>query len=77
MRRAPARGETGVFELPGPPDRDAVALIVHTSGTTGAPKPVEITYGNIRANARGLARRWSSATTSAGCARCRSPTSAA
>src|SRR5690349_5081819 len=52
----PLRGETGVFQLPEPPDRDATALIVHTSGTTGRPKPIEITYGNIRANARGLAQ---------------------
>jgi O-succinylbenzoic acid--CoA ligase len=52
----PLRGESGVFQLPEPPDRDAVALIIHTSGTTGQPKPIEITYGNIRANARGLAQ---------------------
>jgi o-succinylbenzoate---CoA ligase len=52
----PLRGETGVFQLPAPPEREAVALIVYTSGTTGRPKPVEITYGNIRANARGLAQ---------------------
>jgi len=50
----PLRGETGVFQLPDPPERDAVALVVHTSGTTGRPKPVDITFGNIRANARGL-----------------------
>jgi O-succinylbenzoic acid--CoA ligase len=52
----PLRGETGVFQLPDPPERDETALIVHTSGTTGRPRPVEITYGNIRANARGLAQ---------------------
>src|SRR5918994_3220774 len=52
----PLRGESGVFQLPDPPERDEVALIVPTSGTTGRPKPVEITYGNIRANARGLAQ---------------------
>jgi O-succinylbenzoic acid--CoA ligase len=52
----PLRGETGVFQLPEPPERDAVALVIHTSGTTGQPKPIEITYGNIRANARGLAQ---------------------
>jgi O-succinylbenzoic acid--CoA ligase len=52
----PLRGESGVFQLPDPPERDATALIVHTSGTTGRPKPIEITYGNIRANARGLAQ---------------------
>jgi o-succinylbenzoate---CoA ligase len=52
----PLRGETGVFQLPDPPDRDGTALIVYTSGTTGRPKPHEITYGNVRANARGLAQ---------------------
>ena len=52
----PMRGETGVFELPGPPDREDVALVMHTSGTTGRPKPVAITFGNIRANARGVAQ---------------------
>ena len=52
----PLRGETGVFQLPDPPERDHTALVVHTSGTTGRPTPVEITYGNIRANARGLAQ---------------------
>jgi o-succinylbenzoate---CoA ligase len=52
----PLRGDTGVFQLPDPPERDETALIVHTSGTTGRPQPVEITYGNIRANARGLAQ---------------------
>src|SRR5215217_218501 len=52
----PLRGETGVFQLPDPPERDHTALVVYTSGTTGRPTPVEITYGNIRANARGLAQ---------------------
>jgi O-succinylbenzoic acid--CoA ligase len=52
----PLRGETGVFQLPEPPPQEATALIVHTSGTTGRPAPVEITYGNVRANARGLAQ---------------------
>jgi o-succinylbenzoate---CoA ligase len=32
-----------------------VALIVHTSGTTGEPKPVELTYGQILAQAQGTA----------------------
>jgi O-succinylbenzoic acid--CoA ligase len=52
----PLRGETGVFQLPEPPERDATALVIHTSGTTGRPQPVELTYGNVRANARGLAQ---------------------
>jgi O-succinylbenzoic acid--CoA ligase len=33
----------------------AVALAVHTSGTTGAPKLVELTWGNVTANALGSA----------------------
>ena len=33
----------------------SAALIVHTSGTTGSPRPVEISRGNIAANARGCA----------------------
>src|SRR5215208_4590413 len=41
---------------PAPRERDAIALVVHTSGTTGRPKPVALTFGNIRANARGLAQ---------------------
>jgi o-succinylbenzoate---CoA ligase len=52
----PMRGETGVFELPAPPERDDVALVMHTSGTTGKPRQVPLTFGNIRANARGLAQ---------------------
>jgi o-succinylbenzoate---CoA ligase len=52
----PMRGETGVFQLPDPPGREQVALVMHTSGTTGRAKPVAITFGNIRANARGLAQ---------------------
>ena len=51
----PMRGIAGVFQLPEAPARDAVALVMHTSGTSGAATPVELTYGNIRANARGLA----------------------
>jgi O-succinylbenzoic acid--CoA ligase len=52
----PMRGETGVFQLPDPPEREEIALVMHTSGTTGRPKPVEITFGNVRASARGLAQ---------------------
>jgi O-succinylbenzoic acid--CoA ligase len=32
-----------------------VALVVHTSGTTGEPRPVELTYGNVLASALGSA----------------------
>jgi O-succinylbenzoic acid--CoA ligase len=30
---------------------DAVFVVIHTSGTTGKPKPVELTYGNFHASA--------------------------
>jgi o-succinylbenzoate---CoA ligase len=39
----------------GGPAGDGVALVVHTSGTTGEPRPVELTYGQIHANALGTA----------------------
>jgi o-succinylbenzoate---CoA ligase len=52
----PMRGETGVFQLPAPAEREEIALVMNTSGTTGRPKPVAITFGNVRANARGLAQ---------------------
>jgi O-succinylbenzoic acid--CoA ligase len=32
-------------------DPDAVFVVIHTSGTTGRPKPVELTYGNFHASA--------------------------
>jgi O-succinylbenzoic acid--CoA ligase len=37
------------------PAAEDVALVVHTSGTTGEPRPVELTHGNILANALGTA----------------------
>jgi O-succinylbenzoic acid--CoA ligase len=36
-------------------DLDATAIVVHTSGTTSAPKPVELTYGNWLWSALGSA----------------------
>jgi O-succinylbenzoic acid--CoA ligase len=33
------------------PDPSATWVILHTSGTTASPKPVELTYGNFRASA--------------------------
>src|SRR5947209_7769482 len=39
--------------LPG--QADAVATVMHTSGTTSAPKPVELTYGNWLSSALGSA----------------------
>jgi O-succinylbenzoic acid--CoA ligase len=34
------------------PDEDEVALVVHTSGTTRTPRPVELTFGNLAAHVR-------------------------
>jgi O-succinylbenzoic acid--CoA ligase len=36
-------------------DLDAVAAVIHTSGTTAAPKPIELTYGNFLWGALGSA----------------------
>jgi o-succinylbenzoate---CoA ligase len=36
---------------------EAVAAVVHTSGTTGRSRPVELTYGNWEASAQGSAAR--------------------
>lgn len=39
------------------PDPSAVAVVIHTSGTTGSPRPVELTYANWRASAFAAAER--------------------
>jgi o-succinylbenzoate---CoA ligase len=49
-RMASRGGPTGVTH-----DLDAVAAVIHTSGTTSAPKPVELTYGNFLWSALGSA----------------------
>jgi o-succinylbenzoate---CoA ligase len=36
-------------------DLDAIAVVIHTSGTTSAPRPVELTYGNLLWSALGSA----------------------
>jgi O-succinylbenzoic acid--CoA ligase len=43
--------------LPAPPrhDLEATAVVIHTSGTSSAPKPVELTYGNLLWSALGSA----------------------
>jgi len=44
-------------ELPGagPHELDATAVVIHTSGTTSSPRPVELTYGNFLWSAFGSA----------------------
>ena len=51
----PLDGAGRRFEPPAPPGPGAVALIVPTSGTTGQPRRVSLSWGNVRANADGLA----------------------
>ncbi|HWX95508.1 MAG TPA: AMP-binding protein [Solirubrobacteraceae bacterium] len=49
IRRAP--GST--FDLASRHDLDATAVVLHTSGTTSEPRPVELTYGNFLWSALG------------------------
>ena len=50
---------------------DAPVTVMHTSGTTAAPKQVVLTRGNWLANALGWPSRWAWIRPSGGCARCR------
>jgi O-succinylbenzoic acid--CoA ligase len=52
-----ASGEHGGSSLPGEGvhELDATAVVIHTSGTTAAPRPVALTYGNILWSALGSA----------------------
>jgi O-succinylbenzoic acid--CoA ligase len=52
---APLEGPEAPIEPRGEPDPDDTWVILHTSGTTAAPKPVELTYGNFRASAAAAA----------------------
>ncbi len=45
-----AEGSIGVGH-----DLDATAVVIHTSGTSSAPKPIELTYGNLLWSALGSA----------------------
>jgi O-succinylbenzoic acid--CoA ligase len=48
---APLTSPEADTDFRGEPDPDATWVILHTSGTTAAPKPVHLTYGNFRASA--------------------------
>jgi O-succinylbenzoic acid--CoA ligase len=56
FERAGTRTGGAASELPGPGhDLDAVAVVIHTSGTAAAPRPIELTYGNLLWSALGSA----------------------
>ena len=56
LRCRPARRDAGARRLRcRRHDLDATALVIHTSGTHAAPKPVELTYGNLLWSALGSA----------------------
>jgi O-succinylbenzoic acid--CoA ligase len=51
-----AARETGAeFGRPARHELDATAVVIHTSGTSSAPKPIELTYGNLLWSALGSA----------------------
>ncbi|HUA75122.1 MAG TPA: AMP-binding protein [Solirubrobacteraceae bacterium] len=51
----PGVAEPGADALIRPHDLDATAVVIHTSGTSSAPKPIELTYGNLLWSALGSA----------------------
>lgn len=50
-----AAPDADITQTCGRHDLDATAVVIHTSGTTSAPKPVELTYGNFLWSALGSA----------------------
>jgi O-succinylbenzoic acid--CoA ligase len=52
---APLEGDAATLGPRRAHDNRHVAAVIHTSGSTGAPKPVELTFGNFHWNAAGSA----------------------
>jgi len=55
LNGAPGAGAQPDFALDEHHDLDAVAAIIHTSGTTSKPRPIELSYGNFLWSALGSA----------------------
>ncbi len=51
--RSSVEGELETDALPITHDLDAVCAVIHTSGTTATPRPIELTYGNFLWSALG------------------------
>lgn len=54
---SPLANEPGPAPPPRPHEDADIAIVVHTSGSTGAPRPVALSFGNLEASARGSAAR--------------------
>ncbi len=67
-------GETSGGALLDEIDPGAVHTVIHTSGTTGEPRAVELTYANHAASAAASAGALGLEATTAGSARCRCTT---